>query len=89
MKQFLTEYRNVLDGGARYAGPLLAKLKLATLPKAGTTMLIEARVQVESVGVRDGAGGEQRSLSLQITDLCLEADTERGSAAGRLYKAKG
>jgi len=69
---------------------ILAKLKLEALPKAGTTMLIEARVQVESVSVRDDAGGgEQRSLSLQITDLCLEADTDRGSAADRLYKAKG
>lgn len=65
---------------------ILGKLKLEGLPKAGTTMRIEARVSVESVGVRDAAGGhEERTLTLQITDLCLEADDDRGSAADRLY----
>jgi hypothetical protein len=49
------------------------KLGLGT-PKAGSKMMLHAAVEVKSVTVTDEKGGKgYKSLSLQITDLALEA----------------
>jgi hypothetical protein len=60
------------------------------LPKVGKSMMIYARVDVTSVSENehslDGKTTTNRSASLQITDLCLEADAGEGSAVtDRLY----
>lgn len=55
----------------------LGKLGLNGLPKVGEKMMIEAVVVVSSVSAHDSSeGGLKRSMSLQITDLCLEPYSE-------------
>lgn len=67
----------------------IKKLGLASTPKAGETLMLEARVKVSRVAASDSVDqGETRSLSLQITDLCLEPEAGDGSVADRLYKGK-
>ena len=49
------------------------KLGLGT-PKAGSKMMLHALVEVKSVTVTDEKGGKgYKSLSLQVTDMALEA----------------
>lgn len=60
------------------------------LPEVGKTMMIIARVDItaasSSESIEGGKTRQNRSASLQITDLCLEADAgEGGSAAETLY----
>jgi len=50
----------------------IAKLGI-DLPKVGTAMTLIATVDVTSVSSNEHAGGQRRTVSLQITDLCLEA----------------
>jgi hypothetical protein len=64
----------------------LTKLGLATLPKVGTAKTLIARVEVTSVSVHDDKGTKRRSLSLQITECCLENETAtRKPTADVLY----
>lgn len=59
------------------------------LPEVGTTMTVIARVDVTAVSSNESASGKNRSVSLQITDMCLEDDAdEGGSAADKLYAGK-
>jgi hypothetical protein len=52
----------------------LEKLGIDTLPAIESEVLVYAKAMVVSTSVEDSAGGPARkSLSLQITDLCLEA----------------
>lgn len=56
------------------------------LPKVGKSLMLYARVDVTSVSENESKSGSNRSASLQITDMCLEADSgEGGSAADKLY----
>ncbi len=67
-------------------GDALTKLGLATLPKVGTAKMFIARVEVSSVSVHEDKGTKRRSLSLQITDCCLENEADkRKSTADVLY----
>jgi len=52
----------------------LAKLGIDKLPEVGGTMMIKARVKVESASIHDGQGGRKKSLSLQITDMELGSE---------------
>lgn len=65
------------------------KLGLGT-PKAGSSMMLHAMVEVKSVTVSDQADGKgYKSLSLQITDMALEKpgmDNEKMASA--LYGKK-
>ena len=53
----------------------IEKLGLPALPAVGSTMLLYARVQVESVSERESKGEEKnRSIGLQITDMMFMPD---------------
>lgn len=54
----------------------LDNLGMTELPDVGDTMVVMARVKVESVGQHESADdeGKQRNLSLQITEMALESD---------------
>jgi len=68
----------------------LEKLGIDTLPEVGKPLLLMARVDVTSVSENKhtsegGESRESRSVGLQITDLCLEPEPDKGSVADRLY----
>lgn len=52
----------------------IAKLGLATLPAAGGEMTLHAKVKVTSVGSYSNDKGEQRTITLQVTDMALGAE---------------
>ena len=62
----------------------LGKLDLEALPEVGKEMTLYAKVDVTSVSSHESAdgGGPRRSLSLQITEMCLES----GAAGKSLYE---
>lgn len=63
----------------------LDKLDLA-LPKVGTALTLIARVDVTSVSSNEGRDKkERRSVSLQITDLCLEPEAAAAKVEDALY----
>lgn len=64
----------------------LDKLGL-TLPTVGKTLTLIARVAVTSVSstTESPDGGPNRSVSLQITDLCVEDEDAAADAAKALY----
>jgi hypothetical protein len=67
----------------------LEMLEMKTLPKVGATLMLYARVKVTSVSSYEAGEAKRRSVSLQITDLCLEADKGGKDADTKLYgKAK-
>jgi hypothetical protein len=52
----------------------LDKLGIDTLPATETHVMVYAKAMVTSVSVNESTGsGKRKSVSLQITDLCLEA----------------
>jgi len=63
----------------------IAKLGLKSLPDAGETLLLMAKVQVSSVSMRDTQEGQDRCLDLQITELALAEDKTQKSAEETLY----
>lgn len=65
----------------------LDKLGIETLPKVDGELMVLARATVTSVSSNESSGGGKRkSVSLQITDLCLEKPSKNTDAAGALYK---
>ena len=86
-------------GGGEKDGPLypygltvqlddesLEKLELEPLPKVGTVLTLVARVEVTAVASNQGADKEKhQSVSLQITDLCLEPESARKAVEDALY----
>jgi len=65
----------------------LDRLKVDPLPEVGETMLLMARVRVTRVSSTDNeAGGKQRNIALQITDMGLEDGGEKKDAATTLYE---
>lgn len=68
---------------------VLEKLGIDTLPALGTELELVAKVKVTRVSASDDAdGGKYRSLSLQLTDACLEGygDAKKKSAESALYE---
>lgn len=64
----------------------IGKLGLNSLPKVGSKMAINARVEVSSASQYDSKeGGKRRSISLQITDLGLGPDVEAKNPEEALY----
>jgi len=51
----------------------LSKLGIDSLPDVGTPFLLTARVEVCSTSQYQNQGGSDRNLSLQITDMQLDA----------------
>ncbi len=63
----------------------LEKLGLDDLPEVGATMTLTARVAVTACSMNQSEGGdERRSVSLQITDMALDAGKKK-SAESALY----
>lgn len=64
----------------------IKKLGLPALPQVGQTMMITARVNVNSVSSNDTQqDGVQRSMSLQITDMEIGADKPETNPGESLY----
>lgn len=58
------------------------------LPKVGTVLTLIARVEVTNVSSNQGPDKQKReSVSLQITDLCLEPESAAASIEDALYKS--
>lgn len=55
----------------------LKKLGITELPEVGTTMTLQARVEVVSVSQHESDNGKHRDMSLQITDMALEASSAK------------
>jgi hypothetical protein len=66
----------------------LDALGMTELPEVGKPMRLEALVDVTAVRSDETKGGASRSVSLQITDLCLEKPAAKTSTESKLY-AKG
>jgi hypothetical protein len=67
----------------------LEKLGMPGLPEVGMTMSLVARVEVVSTSKRDTQeDGEERCLSLQITDLELGPEKEETDFESALYGRK-
>lgn len=65
---------------------VLDKLGLATLPTVGDAQILIARVEISGVSSHQGEDKKKRqSLSLQITDLCLEPEAQRKAIEEALY----
>lgn len=65
----------------------LEKLKIETLPEAGETFILLAKVKVTATEARDVADGKKyRSVSLQITDMALEDKGDKKAAESVLYE---
>ena len=56
----------------------LDKLNMTELPAVGTTMTLTAKVEVVSVSQYESGGGEDRDVSLQITDMELRGEGTSG-----------
>lgn len=67
----------------------LEKLGIDTLPEVDTDMMLIAKVTITSVSANASSGGkENRSVGLQITDLCLEKPSGKNATAA-LYGDEG
>lgn len=65
----------------------IEKLGIKTLPEAGETMMLVARVKVTGTNSEDVDGGKKRqSIRLQLTDMALEDGGEKTNAAEKLYE---
>lgn len=65
----------------------LEKLGLKTLPKVGAAMMLTARVTVKSVSTNEGESREKRrDISLQITDMALDAEKPSKSTSETMYE---
>lgn len=65
----------------------LDKLKIDPLPSVGETQTLIATVKVTSVSSSESAGGKDRRVGLQITEMCLESGDAK-DAAQTLYGGK-
>lgn len=63
----------------------LDKLGITALPSVGTEMMINARAVVKSVSSYETQGGNDMSVSLQITDMGI-GQTENAQNEGRATK---
>ena len=65
----------------------LEKLGMVELPEVGKEMSLMAKVKVESTHqCQNMSGEENKSMSLQITDMALEAVKEPTDIVKKLYK---
>jgi len=64
----------------------LEKLEVDALPEAGEQLLLIAKVKVTGTTSNDSTDGKRQSVSLQITEMCLEDAGEKVDVAGKLYQ---
>lgn len=68
---------------------MLKKLGIEGMPAIGAEMMLSARVEVCSASQYATVGREtEQHLSLQITDMALDAGTTDAKRASRLYGTK-
>lgn len=68
---------------------MLKKLGIDELPAPGEHYQLVATVDVTNVSSNAGEGGSNKSMTLQITAMCLEdADDNKTDAATELYGKK-
>lgn len=65
----------------------LKAMSIIKMPAAGDTLMIQARVRVDTVSETAQQDGVERCMCLQITDLGLGPDTMKPSAEERLYNS--
>jgi len=63
----------------------LEKLGITALPKVGSTMMIHAMAYVKSTGAYETQGGNDMTMSLQITDMEISAEERGVSHAEAMY----
>jgi len=63
----------------------LAKLKLEELPEVEESYMLVAKVKVTAVRSDESRSGKNRSVSLQVTAMCLEEAPKGKSAAATIY----
>jgi hypothetical protein len=63
----------------------LKKLGVDELPAPGESYLVVAKVEVTNVSSNAGAHGDNKSMTLQITEMCLEDSSDKKDAAKTLY----
>lgn len=65
----------------------IEKLGIKSLPEAGETMMLVAKVKVTGTNSEDVDGGKKRqSIRLQLTDMALEDGGAKTNAAEKLYE---
>ena len=67
----------------------MEKLGLEDLPGAGVEVLIYAKATVTSSSINETPEGKRSSMSLQITDLCVEPGAAKKKATSEVMFAKG
>ena len=63
----------------------LEKLGITALPKVGSTMMIKAKAYVKSTGAYETQGGNDMTMSLQITDMEISGEDRQQSQAEAMY----
>ena len=63
----------------------IEKLGLVALPEVGSTLMIQARVQVVAVRQNQRQDELDRNVELQITDMAIGPDTSKPSVEQQLY----
>ncbi len=67
---------------------MLEKLGISQLPQVGASLVLSAKCEVCEVGQYDSKdGGKNQTMSIQITDMALEAPAAKESAEKVLYGA--
>lgn len=65
---------------------VIKKLGLGDMPDAGDNIVVLAKATVSSVSENEQAGGgKRRSMSIQITDLGIGAESDAKKASEKLY----
>jgi hypothetical protein len=68
----------------------LDKLGLKEMPDVGESYMLVAMVDVTNVSSNESEGGSNRSVGLQITEMCLESGAKNvKSVSDALYGAGG
>ncbi len=64
----------------------MEKLGMEALPEVGKSMVLMAKVKVESVSQSEREKGKvQRSMSIQITDMALGKEEKKSNPEEKLY----
>lgn len=67
----------------------LDKLGIKTLPEVGDSYMLVAMVDVTSTSSNESEGGKNRSVGLQLTDLCLESEAKNVKSVSDALYGKG
>lgn len=97
MKQQEETIKSPSNKGPRYPYGLnirlenetIDKLGIDSMPSVGEELMVLAKAKVESVSVNEQSSGEKyRTISLQITDMAVEATKKKVDIEKQLYGEK-